>query len=60
MNNIQSLKDFLQDSKHLINYIDIERINLNDSDFCSTIYDYVKEKKIQEEKIQEEHIPHRM
>ena len=26
LNNIQSLKDFLQDSKYLINYIDIERI----------------------------------
>ena len=41
-NNIPSVISFLNDSECLIKYIETERENLHDSDFCSTIYDYVK------------------
>ena len=60
LNNRQSLKQFLSDSKCLIEYIDTERKNLDDSEFCSTIYEYVKTKNNMKQKIENEHRPHRM
>jgi len=58
--NIPSVRSFLKNSECLIKYIETERQKLHDSDFCSTIYDYVKTKKDEEELRQRRQEPHRM